>query len=60
MQMWARAPLTTRQAVWPALQLANPVDQSNNAANSMRQEQLALDADNTQREKEQDDKQQQA
>ena len=59
MQMWARAPLVNRQTVWAALQLANPVGQSSNAVDSMRQEQLALDADNTER-KEQDDKQQQA
>jgi len=42
MQMWARAPLTNRQVAWSALQLANPVSQSSNAAGNMRQGQLAL------------------
>jgi hypothetical protein len=51
MQMWTSAPLTDRQAPWPALQLANPVDQSSNTASSMRQGQLVLGADNTKREK---------
>jgi hypothetical protein len=49
MQIWARAPLTNRKAAWPALQLANLVGQNSNATGSMRQGQLGLGVDNTQR-----------